>query len=72
MVLQDGVSDDLGRETVASERRDGYGAGGHWADPTLLHASTCQCLQTAAPTSPMWSMNDCQIRVASPLRSIVP
>jgi hypothetical protein len=28
------VSDDLGWETVASERRDGRGAGGHEADPT--------------------------------------
>jgi hypothetical protein len=24
----------------------------------------------AAPTSPMWSMNDCQIRLARPLRSM--
>jgi hypothetical protein len=44
VVQPDGVSNDLGRETLASEGRDGYGADGLRADPTLLAALTCQCL----------------------------
>jgi hypothetical protein len=43
MVKPDGVTDDYRWETVASERRDGRGAGGHKADPTLPPDSTCQC-----------------------------
>jgi hypothetical protein len=35
MVQPDRITDDLWRETVASKRRDGCGAGGHEADPTL-------------------------------------
>jgi hypothetical protein len=44
VVQPDRVSDDLGRETVASERRNRCGAGGHGADPTLPITSTCQCI----------------------------
>src|SRR5712692_268147 len=43
VIQPDRVADDLGRETVASERRSSCGAGGHEADPTLPTTSTCQC-----------------------------
>src|SRR6266851_8839087 len=41
MVKPDSVTDDLGRETIAAERRGRRGAGGHEADPTLPAVSTC-------------------------------
>jgi hypothetical protein len=47
VVQPDRASDDLGWKSVASERRDGFDAGGHEVDPTLTTTSTCQCRATA-------------------------